>query len=96
MTKPQQRYNAKLMERINKSLRAVLPRRLDHRWEQTATGYVRNRDHRILTEKLAVPVWDLFDRGGKRWRPLFGLMLLETLGVHSQAYDELIVALTEV
>ena len=34
-------------------------------------------------------MWDLLDRRGKRWRPVFGLLLLEALGTPSLPYEDL-------
>ncbi len=42
------------------------------------------------TDMLSRPLWDLIDRKGKRWRPIFGLLLLEALGVVSRPYEQLI------
>ena len=37
-------------------------------------------DTDALNEALVEPVWDLLDRGGKRWRPVLFLKLVEGLG----------------
>jgi geranylgeranyl pyrophosphate synthase len=52
-------------------------------------------DPGIYADMLARPTWDLLSRGGKRWRPLFALYLLEALGVSPQPYEQLICALAE-
>jgi geranylgeranyl pyrophosphate synthase len=36
---------------------------------------------------LSVPIWDLLTRKGKRWRPIFGILLLEALGKSSENYE---------
>ena len=35
---------------------------------------------KAYTELLATPVWDLISRQGKRWRPVFGMLMGEALG----------------
>jgi geranylgeranyl pyrophosphate synthase len=46
-------------------------------------------------EMLSRPIWDLFSRGGKRWRPLFAIFLLDALGKSPQPYEQLICAVGE-
>ena len=33
-----------------------------------------------LNKAIADPVWDMLDRGGKRWRPALFLLICEALG----------------
>lgn len=44
---------------------------------------------------LTVPVWDLLSRQGKRWRPIFALLLLDALGTPPQPYESLVAILGE-
>ena len=37
-------------------------------------------DIEAINQALNIPVYDLVDRGGKKWRPLLGLMLAECFG----------------
>jgi len=37
-------------------------------------------------EAIAKPIWDFLDRGGKRWRPVLLLMVLEALGGNTKKY----------
>ncbi len=39
---------------------------------------------------VAQPAWDLLDRNGKCWRPIFTILLLEALGCPTAPYEELI------
>jgi geranylgeranyl diphosphate synthase type I len=43
-------------------------------------------DTAALNEALAEPVWDLLDRGGKRWRPVLFLKLVEGLGYDPETF----------
>ncbi len=36
-----------------------------------------------LNKAIADPIWDMLDRGGKRWRPALFLLICETLGKNS-------------
>ena len=44
---------------------------------------------------LSTPTWDLISRGGKRWRPMFGILLVESLGQSADPYEEMIVVTAE-
>jgi len=44
-------------------------------------------DAEAITQAISVPVWDILDRGGKRWRPVLLLLVAEALG--KQASDVL-------
>ncbi|MFH1056514.1 MAG: polyprenyl synthetase family protein [Candidatus Micrarchaeota archaeon] len=37
-------------------------------------------DSQSITQAISVPIWDLLDRGGKRWRPALTLIVIEVLG----------------
>jgi geranylgeranyl diphosphate synthase type I len=39
-----------------------------------------------LNKAIAEPVWDLLDRGGKKWRPTFFLLVCEALGKKDEDY----------
>ncbi len=56
------------------------------RWSYEAEAYSQ-----MLTE----PVWDLVSRRGKRWRPVFGLLMLDALGGDVPAFEELVSVLAE-
>jgi len=59
-------------------------------------GHPRWRyDTTACNEVLALPVWDLISRGGKRWRPLFGILLLESLGQSARPYEEIVAVTAE-
>jgi len=48
-----------------------------------------------LNKALSEPVWDLLDRGGKRWRPALFLLIVESLGKDPKEWAD-IAAITEV
>jgi len=39
-----------------------------------------------LNKAIADPIWDMLDRGGKRWRPVLFLLICEALGKKSDCY----------
>ena len=39
-----------------------------------------------LNKAIAQPIWDMLERGGKRWRPALFLLICEALGEKSDAY----------
>jgi len=39
-----------------------------------------------LNKAIAEPIWEILDRGGKRWRPALFLLICEALGKNSEEY----------
>jgi geranylgeranyl pyrophosphate synthase/predicted secreted hydrolase len=52
-------------------------------------------DITACNETIIRPSWDLLSRERKNWRPLFGMLLLETLGVSSEKYKMLLSVVPE-
>ena len=50
---------------------------------------------RVYSEVIAGPAWDLLNRGGKHYRPIFSTLLLRTLGVDPEPYLDLICVIPE-
>lgn len=81
-------YQNRWIDRIDRNIRAFFPETLDQdslcdylgppRWKYDASAH---------TEMLSRPVWDLLSRGGKHWRPIYGLLLLEALGVEPGPFE---------
>jgi geranylgeranyl pyrophosphate synthase/predicted secreted hydrolase len=55
-------------------------------WKYEPTAY---------TEMLSEPVWDLISRGGKRWRPIFAILLLDALDGNVELFEPMICSLAE-
>ncbi|MGA2799230.1 MAG: polyprenyl synthetase family protein [Thermoguttaceae bacterium] len=82
--------------RVDKHLENFLPRSFDAAGIEKFVGPAHwSHDIEAYTEMLSVPVWDLIDRSGKRWRPIFGILLLEALGVPARHYEGLICCMLE-
>lgn len=89
-------WQRRWVDRIDDTLRAFLPERLDDRQLAAYVGAPRwSFDCGAQTEMLATPVWDLIGRGGKHWRPVYGLILLDALGIDVAPYETLISVIPE-
>lgn len=89
-----QQFMQQMADRVGSCLAGFLPRRFDDAAVESIVGkatWVHEAD--AYTKMLSVPLWDLLDRSGKRWRPVFGILMLEALGVTSGPYEELISSL---
>ncbi len=85
-----------MAERVDARLEELIPRSFDTAHVESLVGPARwQHETDAYTKSLSVPVWDLIDRSGKRWRPLFGILLLESLNVPSAPYEGLICCMTE-
>jgi geranylgeranyl pyrophosphate synthase len=74
-------------EYINRVIEEFLPKQLDFLWIEKNFPYYKN-DERVINE-LVKPVWDLLDRGGKRWRPVLMILCCDAVGGGSKI-EELI------
>jgi geranylgeranyl diphosphate synthase type I len=52
-------------------------------------------DITACNETIIRPSWDLLSRKRKNWRPVFGMLLLETLGLNSEKYEMLLSVVPE-
>ncbi|MFW6436340.1 MAG: polyprenyl synthetase family protein [Halococcoides sp.] len=75
--------------RIDEAIESLLPRAIDEEYLQSFFGepsYAYDPD--ALQVALADPMWDLLDRGGKRWRAVLFLVLVDGLGADPEAFLE--------
>ena len=78
-------------QRIRGNIEKVVPRVLSHADLERIAGPAHGQyDPEAQTTMLTKPMWDLMDRGGKHWRPVFGLLMLGALGVDPAPYELLI------
>jgi len=91
-----QRYFEQQAQVVTRHLEAFLPRTAQGQSLDAVPG---TPEHALAPPAydtmLARPTWELLDRGGKRWRPLFARYLLDSLGVAPQRYDRLIMVMAE-
>jgi len=86
----------KTRERVSLHLQEFLPAAIG---EESLRNFIGppawKYEPSAYTEMVSRPVWDLVSRKGKRWRPLFGILLLHALGVDPDPYEPLLSVLTE-
>ena len=66
---------------VDEAIAEVLPRTVDHAYLERFFGpptYAYDAD--AIQAGLADPVWELLDRGGKRWRAVLFLLLVQAFG----------------
>ncbi len=77
---------------VDKCIEKYIPRKYGPRTAEFAFGKARYKYNiEAATKSLSEPVWDLLDRGGKRWRPALFLMTAEALGADAGKYLDLVV-----
>lgn len=64
----------------SKSLEKIVPRKFETEQDLEALAsnlYYRKKQSHLtsLTKSLSQPIWDLLDRGGKRWRPILCMLI---------------------
>lgn len=71
----------KLKPEIDKTIEKYLPRKVTGEWLEFSFGKPRYAYNLEAAQKSIIdPVWDFLDRGGKRWRPLLFLLIVEAVG----------------
>ncbi len=70
---------------IDKAIEKYIPRKFLKKsvlFKVTAPKYSYNLE--TLDKAIAEPIWEILDRGGKRWRPALFLLICEALGKNSE------------
>ncbi len=79
-------------EVIDNCIKKYIPERFDEKYLEWALGKPRYKySVEALNKSIAEPVWDLLNRGGKRWRPVLFLLIAEALGGDPKKYLDLVV-----
>lgn len=89
-------YQEKWVGRLDRIIAGFLPRQMSQDKLVSYLGtprwtYSSDTQNRMLSE----PVWDLLSRGGKHWRPMFSLLLLEALGIDPSPYELMLSTISE-
>ena len=72
---------------VDDAIAEVLPREIDEEYLTEFFGPATFQyDSEAIQRALADPVWELLDRGGKRWRPIVFLLLVEGFGEDHEEY----------
>lgn len=82
--------------KIDAGLAGMFPREIDCAWCDAIFGRRQPiLDCTPMTETIAKPIWDLLSRKGKHWRPIFGFLVAESMGVSMDEDIERLFILTE-
>jgi len=65
---------------IDKIIEKYIPRKYSNEMLEFTLGKARYKYDDSATDFISKPVWDLLDRGGKRWRPALCMMIGEAFG----------------
>ncbi|MBI2021294.1 polyprenyl synthetase family protein [Candidatus Daviesbacteria bacterium] len=72
---------------VENSLEKIFPRRFNKQQLVNLIGKLRYQiDEEAIYLTINKPVWDLLDRGGKRWRPILFLTILDLLGKDPKSF----------
>ena len=83
-------------QKINERLEQLFPREIDEKWCTALFGeYQPVIDYTPFTETISRPVWDLLSRQGKHWRPIFGILIADAVGVRFTEETEKLFVMTE-
>ena len=79
-------------KRIDKLIEKYIPRKYGKKSMEFALGKPRfSYATEPVNAAIAKPVWDLLDRGGKRWRPFLFSLVCEALGGDLKKHEDLTV-----
>ncbi len=74
---------------VDETIESLLPRLVDETYLTDFFGPATYRyDPAAVQQALADPIWELLDRGGKRWRAVLFLVLLEAFDYDPEEYLE--------
>ncbi|MBI2583397.1 MAG: polyprenyl synthetase family protein [Candidatus Aenigmarchaeota archaeon] len=77
---------------INKMIEKWMPRRYNEKNLEFALGNARFRYNLEAPNRaIAEPLWNLLDRGGKRWRPVLMMLICEALGGDAKKHADFVV-----
>lgn len=72
---------------VDGAIEELLPRTVDEAYLNEWFGPASHRyDPEAIQRALSDPIWDLLDRGGKRWRAVVCLLLLDGFGADPHEY----------
>lgn len=81
-------YLKQILPSVDREIEKIVPRVFSKNWLEKTLGKADfSYDANSLTKALSEPIWDLLDRGGKRWRP--GLLILACEAVGGKKEDAL-------
>ncbi len=72
-------------EFVNEKIEDFLPKEINEKWLNDNIPYYKNDLH--IINEIMRPVWDLLERGGKRWRPILMILCCDVVGGGSKIED---------
>ncbi len=82
-------YLENLRPEIDKIIEKYLPKKATKRWLKFTFGKPRYAYSLKTAQKaLLEPAWEFLERGGKRWRPVLFLLLIEALGGEKEKFKD--------
>ncbi|MCD6148163.1 polyprenyl synthetase family protein [bacterium] len=90
-----QKHLKRFRPEIDRIIRKYLPKRASKKWLSFAFGRssVSQTNLRVAQECFLDPLWNFLERGGKRWRPFFFLLLTKALGGKAEKVKDIAVIL---
>jgi len=89
-------YLGPYIRRIHEDIGTFFPATIDaDRYLDLAGTPTWHHEPAACNETIARPFWDMMSRKKKYWRPVFGMMLLESLGVSMEQYRMLLAVVPE-
>lgn len=84
------------IRRIHESIAEFFPESIDaDRYQELAGTPYWQHETAACNEMIARPFWDMMARKKKYWRPVFGMLMLESLGVSMDRYRTLVSVVPE-
>lgn len=74
---------------IDRLIEKYIPRKMDKKYMEFICGkptYEYNIES--CQKSISDPIWDLLDRGGKRWRPVLFQLVVDAVGGHSKKMED--------
>ena len=72
---------------VDQAIEELVPREIDEAYLAEWFGPASHRyDPDAVQHALTDPVWELLDRGGKRWRAVLCLLMIDGFGAHPGEY----------
>ncbi|MFP4624974.1 MAG: polyprenyl synthetase family protein [Natronomonas sp.] len=76
-------------EDVDETIESLLPRSIDDDYLSDMFGEpTYTYDSSAMQQALSDPIWELLDRGGKRWRAVLFLLFVEAFGEDASEYRE--------
>jgi geranylgeranyl pyrophosphate synthase/predicted secreted hydrolase len=89
-------YLGPYIRRIHESIGTFFPETIDApRYGELAGTPHWHHELAACNEMIARPFWDMMSRKKKYWRPVFGMLLLESLGISMEQYRMLLAVVPE-